>query len=226
MKNSKTALTTLVTACLLAGAMLMPGCVSITQQQVRDAATGIESDEAIAVLGRKFHSRDETESGFLDCVAEKTSIGSNGVRVISHDEFVDELFPWFEPRTAPLDIADMKNLFARELIAKKLREKQVRYIVWIEGTTERTEQGGTLNCAVATGGVPACFGFLSWEAGSNYEATIWDINEGLTAGKLSSEAKGQSFVPAIIIPLPFIARTQAHACTNLSKQLKAFIDPE
>lgn len=204
----------------------MSGCVTITQQQVRDADTGIESDEVIAVLGRKFHSRDETESSFLECVAEKTSIGPNGVQVISHDEFVDELFPWFEPRTAPLDIDDMKNLFNRELIARKLREKQVRYIVWIEGTTERTEQGGTLNCAVATGGVPACFGFLSWEAGSNYEATLWDINEGLTAGKLSSEAKGRSFVPAIIIPLPFIARTQAHACTNLSKQLKDFIDPE
>ena len=202
----------------------MPGCVSTTMQQVRDADTGIESDEAIAVLGRKFLSRDETESGFLDCVADKSSSGANAVQVIPHEQFVDDLFPWFEPRTAPLDVSDMKKLVSNASIAKRLEEKDVRYIVWIEGTTERAEQGGTLNCAVATGGVPACFGFLSWEAESNYEATVWDIRNSVAAGKVSSEARGHSFVPAIIVPIPFIARTQAHACTHMAKQLKVFLE--
>ncbi|MXW52720.1 MAG: hypothetical protein F4X44_11235 [Gammaproteobacteria bacterium] len=223
MKNSRKAFTTLAAACVFLGVALMPGCVSTTMQQVRDADTGIESNEAIAVLGRKFLSRDETESGFLDCVAEKSSSGANSLKVIPHEEFVDHLFPWFEPRTAPLDIVDMKNLVKNETIAQRLDDKDVRYIVWIEGTTERAEQGGTLNCAVATGGVPACFGFLSWEAESNYEAIVWDIRRSVTAGKVSSEARGMSFVPAIIIPIPFIARTQAHACTHMSKQLKQFI---
>lgn len=208
---------------MFAGVALMPGCVTTTMQQVRDADTGIESGEAIAVLGRKFLSREETESSFLDCIADKTSSGSEAVRVIPHDEFVDDLFPWFEPRTAPLDIADMKRLVKNESIAQRLEDKDVRYLVWIEGTTERAEQGGTLNCAVATGGVPACFGFLSWEAESNYEAIVWDIRQSVTAGKVSSEARGMSFVPAIIIPIPFIARTQAHACTHLSGQIKSFI---
>lgn len=223
MNNPRTILTTLVTACMFAGVALMPGCVTTTMQQVRDADTGIESNESIAVLGRKFLSRDETESGFLDCVADKASDGANAVNVIPHEEFVDHLFPWFEPRTAPLDISDMKNLVKNDSIARRLEEKDVRYIVWIEGTTERAEQGGTLNCAVATGGVPACFGFLTWEAESNYEATVWDIRQSVTAGQVSSEARGQSFVPAIIVPIPFIARTQAHACTHMSKQLKQFI---
>lgn len=227
MNNPNANFAPLVLVCVFMGVALTPGCVSTTMQQVRDADTGIEANESVAVLGRKFHhshSRDETESEFLECVTEKASSGANAMGVISNDEFVDDFFPWFEPHTAPRDIVDMKKLFRNEVIAAKLAERKVRYIVWIEGSTERTDQGGALNCAVATGGIPACFGFLSWEAGSNYEAVVWDIRSGITAGKVSSEAKGMSFVPAIIVPLPFIARTQAHACSHLSKQLKSFIN--
>jgi hypothetical protein len=74
-----------------------------------------------------------------------------------------------------------------------------------------------------SGGIPACFGFLSWESGSDYEASIWDINRGITVGKVSSEASGTSIVPALVVPIPFIARVQTQACISLAKQLKTFI---
>lgn len=201
----------------------LSGCVSTTIQEVRDADTGIENYETIAILGRKHKTRNETESSFIDCVTDKTSSGSNSLRVVSDQEFVDALFPWFEARTAPIDIADMERLFKVPKIANKLEEIGVRYIVWIEGTTQRQDQSGTVQCAIATGGIPACFGFLTWEAGSDYEATVWDIRNRITVGKLSSEATGMSFVPAIIVPLPFVARTQAHACSTMSNQIKVFI---
>ncbi len=217
---------TLVAACLLSSFALLSGCVNTTLQQVREADTGISADQTVVILGRKHIAREQTENFFVDCVTDKTSSGSKKVSVMSEQEFIDELFPWFEPRTAPSDIAALRNISNNEKIVEKMDEMGVRYIVWIEGTTQRTDQAGTVQCAVATGGIPACFGFLTWEASSNYEATIWDIESNVSAGKVSAESKGMSFVPAIIVPLPFIARTPSHACGEMSKQLKDFIAGE
>ncbi len=199
------------------------GCVSSTIQQVRQGETGILGHETIAILGRRHKNRDETRHKFVECVSNRASSGSNAISVIGDKAFLDSLFPWFEPRTAPLELNELDRLVARPEIAQRIKEIGVRYIVWIEGTTERRDQSGTLQCAVASGGLPACFGFLSWEGASDYEATIWDISNQISVGKLSSEARGVSFVPAVIVPLPFIARVQASACNTLADQIKNFI---
>ena len=34
---------------------------------------------------------------------------------------------------------------------------------------------------------------------------------------------GTSFLPAVVVPIPLLARTQAKACKGLSDQLKLFI---
>lgn len=199
------------------------GCVSSTIQQVRQGETGILGDEAIAILGRRHKNRDETKQSFVQCVANKSASGSQSIQVVEESTFLDALFPWFEPRTAPLDLAELDRLVARPEVSRKIKDIGVKYIVWIEGTTERRDQAGTLQCAVASGGLPACFGFLSWEGNADYEATIWDISNQVSVGKLSSEATGVSFIPAVIVPLPFIARVQASACTTLADQIKSFI---
>ena len=134
-------------------------------------------------------------------------------------------FPWFEPRTAPINMEDLARVINRPLISGRIDEIGVRYLVWIEGTTERTDESGSLNCTFFSGGIPACFGFLSWESGSNYEASVWDVERGMTVGTLSSEAAGTSFVPAVVVPIPVIARVREKACANLSDQIKTFIHP-
>ncbi len=209
--------------CTIAAVLATTGCVSSTIQQVRQGETGILGHETIAILGRRHKNRDETRHKFVECVSNRTSSGSNAISVIGDKAFLDSLFPWFEPRTAPLEMNELGRLVARPEIAQRIKEIGVRYIVWIEGTTERRDQSGTLQCAVASGGIPACFGFLSWEGASDYEATIWDISKQINVGKLSSEARGVSFVPAVIVPLPFIARVQKSACNTLADQIKNFI---
>ena len=43
------------------------------------------------------------------------------------------------------------------------------------------------------------------------------------AGEVSATVKGTSVIPAIISPVPFIARTQAAACKGLARELQSFI---
>ena len=42
-------------------------------------------------------------------------------------------------------------------------------------------------------------------------------------GTVTADVSGTSFLPAIVIPIPLIARTQAKACKGLADQLKLFI---
>ena len=201
----------------------LTACVNTTIQEVREASTSLSSQESIVILSRKHKTSGETESDFVSCVSGKTGGGNDALSVMSEREFMDELFPWFEPRTAPLNMKDLTDVISRPLISARIRDIGVRYLVWVEGTTVRSEESGALQCTVVSGGIPACFGFLSWESGSDYEASVWDINRGINVGKLSSEASGTSIVPALVVPIPFIARVQNQACISLAEQLKTFI---
>ena len=203
----------------------LAGCgVQSTVQEVRQAQTDL-GEHSIVILSRKHKTQGETEDDFVSCVSDGVSSGERPLPVLGEQEFVDATFPWFEPRTAPITMDDLAKVINRPLIAERIQEIGVRYLVWIEGTTQRSDEGGSLQCTVVTGGIPACFGFLSWENGANYEASVWDVHRGMSVGTLSSEASGTSFVPAVVVPVPFIARVRQKACVNLSEQIKGFLGP-
>jgi hypothetical protein len=201
------------------------GCVTTTVQEIRQGTTGIKSNESVVVLGRHNNAADESEDDFISCVSDNLSGGSNKVGVISQAAFVDAMFPWFEPRTAPLNTSDLPEIVNQPMLADRLDSIGVRYLIWIEGNTHRTAQGGALTCSVSVAGA-GCFGFLSWENDSSYEASIWDIKHGVSVGKVSSDANGTSYVPAVVVPIPFIARVQTGACNSMASQLKSFITKE
>ena len=200
------------------------GCVTTTIQQVRQARTSIEANDSVVILGRHQKGGESVEAGFVQCVSSHLNGGK--LAIVSEKDFVDALFPYFEPRTAPMETSDLPAIIQHPLLAEKLASIGVHYVIWVDGTTRRTDSSGTMSCTIATAGIPACFGFLSWENTSAYEAQIWDIREGTQVGKVSSDAVGTSFVPAVIAPIPFIARVQSGACSSLADELKRFISGE
>ncbi len=206
-------------------ALALSGCITSRVEDAREGMTGIEEDEAVVILAKSYHLGNETEDKYINCVEDALARGSKGLRVIPHRQFIDSLFPWFEPRTAPVKTADLPELIALPPLARRLEEMNLRYLVWVEGSTERTDSAGSLTCSVTATGA-GCFGFLTWENDSSYEAFVWDVRNGRAAGKLSSDAVGTSYVPAIVVPVPFIARVRSSACSSLANQLKAFLANE
>ena len=201
----------------------LSGCVTSTIQEVRESDTSMEAGDSVVVLGRRTRPiSGETELDFVACVSKGMSRGKDSVGVVDEQQFMDNLFPWFEPRTAPLNTSDLPELISQPLLASRLDQMGLKYLVWIEGSTQRTESGGSLTCTI-TAGAAGCFGFLSWEQDSSYEASIWDVKTGKTAGRISSDAVGTSYMPAIVIPIPLIARVRASACNSLAGQLKSFV---
>jgi hypothetical protein len=205
---------------------LLSGCVTATVQQIRQTATAMGEGDSIVVMGRRNRpSKAEAELDFIDCVSRNMGSGADGVQVISEQSFMDAMFPWFEPRTAPLNTSDLPSLLTQPILAERIRQIGLKYLVWLEGSTKRTSQTGSLSCTLTPGG-GGCFGFLTWEKDSSYEASIWDAHTAKTAGRVSSDAAGTSYMPALIIPIPLIARVQSSACTSLAEQLKLFVQNE
>lgn len=215
-----TAKTRMIT--LIAAVAMLSGCVTSRVENVREATTGIGEGEGVVIMAKSYHLGNETEADFISCIGNSIGRGSSGLRVVPHNEFVDALFPWFEPRTAPAETKGLPKLMSRPGVAEKIREKGVRYVVWLDGDTDKVAGGGSMSCAAGPGG-GGCFGFAWWQNDSNYEATVWDLSGQEDAGTISADVSGTSFLPAIVVPIPLIARTRAKACNALADQLKVFI---
>ena len=200
---------------------VLGGCVTATVEEVRERATGITMTDAVVVLGRRSRpSNNETEIDFISCVAD--NLDDNAIKVLNEQEFVDATFPWFEPRTAPVSANELPALLDEPLLAQRLEQLGLRYVIWVQGQTKRVSQSGSMTCGVGAGG-GGCFGFLTWENDASYEASIWDTQQQRAAGRVSSDAAGTSYMPALVVPIPIIARVQNNACTGLSNQLEGFI---
>lgn len=203
-------------------AITLSACVTSRVEDVRQSNTGLNDGEGVVIMAKSYHLGNETEADFIACVGDSIGRGSSGLRVVPNDEFVDALFPWFEPRTAPAETKGLPELMQRPGVPEMIATKGVRYIIWLDGNTDRVAGGGSMSCAAGPGG-GGCFGFAWWQNDSKYSASVWDL-EGLEdAGTVSADVSGTSFLPAIVVPIPLIARVQSKACDGLADQLKLFI---
>ena len=203
-------------------ALGLGGCVTSHVEDARETVTGIGADETIVIMAKSYHQGNETESDYVTCVENSLRSGSKGINVVPHQQFVDELFPWFEPRTAPGDTKGLPVLMDRPGVKQAVEDMGVRYIVWLDGDTERVAEGGSLSCAAGPGG-GGCFGFAWWQNDADYQATVWDLDDFESAGSVTADVSGTSFLPALVVPIPLIARAQNKACKGLATQLRSFI---
>ena len=208
---------------IIAGTALGLGaCVTSHVEDDRATVTGLGSGESVVIMAKSYHQGNQTESDYINCIENSLESGSRGIRVVPRQQFVDRLFPWFEPRTVPADTKGLPVLMERPGVKQAIADMGVRYVVWLDGDTERVAEGGSLSCAAGPGG-GGCFGFAWWQNDADYEATVWDLRAAEAAGTVTADVSGTSFLPALVVPIPLIARTQTRACKGLANQLRTFI---
>jgi hypothetical protein len=222
--NLQTVITTVKQISLATLMMLTHGCTTITIDQAKLTANShFSADRSIVVIGRRTDSDYETEPDLISCIGKVLAKGQTKVNVIPESTFVDKLYPWFEPRTAPLRVKDLFQLLEYEELAKAVADLDMQYLIWVDGSTQTTGKSGEISCALGIGGV-SCFGFGSWDKKADYEATIWDYNKRELVGKVSGSGDGTSYMPAIVIPIPIIAPVQADVCKGIGLQLRSFFN--
>jgi hypothetical protein len=211
----------LATCAVGGAACLLSACMTAKLEESRSLATRIADTEAVVLLAKPHVEGTAAEDEFMDCVGDKMARQS-GIRVQGNDEFQDQMFPWFEPSTAPQRPEGVAQLLARPAVRRRIEENGVRYIVWVDGLTRETDSGGSISCAIGPGG-GGCLGFGWWEKASDYDAVVWDLKEAKSAGSVSTSVTGTSALVGVIVPLPFIARVQGTACDRLAGQLGDFL---
>ena len=205
----------------IVGVAVLSGCMQARIEESREMATPIAKGERIVILAKPQIEGAGAEEEFMDCIGENLEGGRQGLAVHDNNEFVDNMFPWFEPSTAPGKPEAMSALLARPGVAERVTESGVRYVVWLDGSTRKIDGGGSLACGAAPGGA-GCIGFGWWQKESAYEATIWDLKQSKSAGSVGTNVTGTSAIVGAIVPLPFIARVQATACNRMAGQLRSF----
>jgi hypothetical protein len=91
--------------------------------------------------------------------------------------------------------------------------------------TVQSDSAGSMTCGIGPGGA-GCFGFGTWSNDSNYEAVIWDFTDQAEVGRVNTTATGQSYMPAVVVPIPIIAPVQGTACDGIGDQLLEFLSSE
>ena len=211
---------------IVSAGLLLTACVTSTVDEMvfNEPTEGI-GDASVVILGRRHASDYETEPDFIKCVGKHITARDKSITVVGELEFINALYPWFEPRTAPLRPEDIDRLMLQEPVAKKLAELKTEYMIWIDGSTIRGDSAGSMTCGIGPGGA-GCFGFGTWSNTSEYEAVIWDFTDRVEVGRVNTTATGQSYMPAIVIPIPIIAPVQGTACDGLGNQLLEFLSSE
>jgi hypothetical protein len=219
-------------------AALSAGCMTSKIDETRQVASPIEANESIVLLKKPQLEGTGTEEAFLDCIQERLGgqlvhpedgqaaqprkAAHTPFKIYGEQEFTDALFPWFEPSTAPANTEGLRVLLQRPGVTERLQEIGVRYVVWVDGNTRKTDGGGSVACAIGPGG-GGCFGVGWWEKESGYVASVWDMRNATEIGSVSTDVSGTSVLIGAIAPIPIITPVRRKACDGLSEQLRSFI---
>jgi hypothetical protein len=207
-----------------AALVLLSGCMTAKLEEDRTLTTKIADHEAVVLLAKPHVEGITAEDDFMDCVGDKMA-KMKGIQVRPNDDFVDSMFPWLEPSTAPQRPEGVTRLLAKDVVAQRVAESGVRYLIWVDGATRQTDSGGSITCTLGPAG-GGCIGFGWWEKESDYQATVWDLTSAKTAGSVTTNVTGTSALVGVLVPLPFIARVQGTACDRLASQLGSFLKGE
>jgi hypothetical protein len=218
-------------------AVLAAGCMTSKVDETRQVAASIQANESIVLLRKPQIEGVGTEEGFLDCVQQRlggelvhpeqgqsarASTARVPFKIYGEQEFTDALFPWFEPSTAPANAAGLKVLLQRPGVTERLQQIGVRYVVWLDGNTKKTDGGGSVACAAGPGGA-GCIGVGWWEKESGYVASVWDMQNAVEIGQVTTDVTGTSVLIGAVAPIPIVTPVRSKACTRLSEQLRSFL---
>jgi hypothetical protein len=213
--------TTRLLIATVAGAILGACASTTTVDEIRltTASISVDSAEKVVVLGRRDAGNYETDPNFVECVGGKIN-GAN-VAVVPENEFIDSLYPWFEPRTAPKGLAPLKKLMERPIVREKLGEARIRYLVLLDGDIESDGHAGSMSCTIGIG-FGGCFGFTTWHKTAFFEAVVWDLKHLTEEARIRVDSEGTSYMIGVVAPIPLLTPVESEACEGMGNQLKSY----
>lgn len=155
-----------------------------------------------------------------ECLTGKLASACPESIFVAPESIRDSLFPLMEPATQPVSEEAFTALLARNDVQSRL-VKRIDYLVTFTGGTAEEVKGG-----IACGGgfgAGGCLGFAWINKDTRIRVVIWDLQEPTLPSHQDTRIEGTTWIPAIILPIPLPARTEAEACEDMSRQILEFI---
>lgn len=206
-----------VCACVAAVMLL---CTPVHSQSPASVATRVgivwwPADPSDAVKALK--------SDMEDCLTARIRDIAPEIIVVRQSTIRDALFPLLEPATQPATEEAFAAMLARKEVRERLSHHGLRYLIAFTGDTLKAKPGGFVLCGAGYGG-GGCLGFAWRDESTSLDAALWSLEEGVTVQRReSANAEGVSVMPALIFPVPILARTQTSACSELGTRLAVAI---
>lgn len=207
---------------LLIGLTLLAGCGSTTTvDEFRKTTKLLELGDAdkVVVLGRHDAGHYETDLSFIQCIGNQ--IEGSDVIVVPEVEFINSMYPWFEPRTAPKGLGRLRQLMERPFVRQKLDDEKIRFLVYLDGEIESSGHAGSMSCSIGLG-FGGCFGFTTWDKTAFFEAVVWDLEDLTEEARIRVDSEGTSYVIGLVAPIPLLTPVESQACSGMGKQLKSY----
>jgi hypothetical protein len=206
---------------LLLATAVTGGCGSVTTVddfRPTSEPIDIQAGEKVAILGRRDAGHYETDRSFVECLGKR--LGKSDFQIMTEQEFVDALYPWFEPRTAPKHLKRLKRILEDPVAREKVRQEGISHLVWLEGEVESHGTSGAMQCTF--GPVAGCWGYTSWEKSAMFEAIVWDMVDLTEEARIRVDSEGTSYVIGIAAPIPLLTPVESEACEGLGDQLRSY----
>ena len=122
--------------------LLLSACTTSRIDVARHTSTELSRDTGMVLLARKKDGGQKTEEAFMECLNKTLAKMQLLVSIYPEQEFLDKLFPWFESRTAPTTPEELPTLLSRPGVKERISQTGVRYIIWVDGSSEKVDGGG------------------------------------------------------------------------------------
>lgn len=154
----------------------------------------------------------------MSCLGNRLAHTSPPFNLATVDSIRLEIFPWLEPSLAPKTSEDVQRWLADDAIQKRLWSVGVRYLLEFHGETKTDMPDGGMLCGGGFG-AGGCFGYSSGTRESSFNVTLLDLRDRGKPLDTSVTERGGVYIPAFILPIPFIAATETKACDDLASRI-------
>jgi hypothetical protein len=195
------------------------GCTASKVQNVEESSSGDVSAQTVTVL-----STHQGSANLADCVRRSMHRANSNLRFIDPQEFRDDLFPWFEPGTAPRKTDDLALLLHRPLVREKIAQLGLRYVISIDSATTAQDWEHHIEVGGGYPGAAGWFGYGKKVHHTNIDAFICDLEETASSANLRGAKSDASYYLCCMIPFFYVPSTaESHACKEMGQKLVQFL---
>lgn len=197
--------------CILLVFIAVAGCATSAVRENHEKSKEISRLHKVAVIPLGKRSDDVT-----DCVKNTLQRICPALQFYPHEEFVDMLYPWFEPDTAPKSKEDLEALFKNRLVQERIASLDVRYVITISGGTSQSKFEGWMPDYFTLG-----TGYQTAERKTDIYATVCDLKEAtLPLTTESHRYQTHKYLWWLVFPIYiYPAITETPACNEIGEKL-------